>query len=107
MNYYFDSLLVPEASLALVEDILPCFFGQRDRAQVFVSTLHRLVWEYNFVNQTFVSQYRILHAKDYLQGKSHPMNDVLIFGGSYSLSRGQIRSIIDLIDKNKEHIRGL
>jgi len=24
-----------------------------------------------------------------------------------SLSRGQIRSIIDLIDKNKEHIRGL
>ena len=54
MNYYFDSLLVPEASPALVEDIVPCFFGQRDRAQVFVSTLHRLVWEYNFVNQTFV-----------------------------------------------------
>lgn len=50
MNYYFDSLLVPEASPALVEDIVPCFFGQRDRAQVFVSTLHRLVWEYNFVN---------------------------------------------------------
>jgi hypothetical protein len=27
MNYYFDSLLVPEASPALVEDLTPSFFG--------------------------------------------------------------------------------
>ena len=35
------------------------------------------------------------------------MNDVYIFGGSYSLSRGQIRSIIEIIDKNKNEIKGL
>jgi hypothetical protein len=81
MNHYFDSLLVPENSAALIEDLSPCFFGQRDRVKVFITTMQRLVWEYNFVNQTFVTQFRML-------SKKKPMNDVFIFGGSYQLSLG-------------------
>lgn len=54
MNHYFDRLLVPDSSKAVIEDLAPCFFNQRDRVRTFLSTLQRLVWEYNFVNQTFV-----------------------------------------------------
>ena len=90
MNHYFNSLLVPEATAALIEDLSPSFFGQRDRARVFITTMQRLVWEYNFVNQTFVQQYRMIHSKK-------PMNDVFIFGGSYPLSKGQIRATIEII----------
>ena len=32
---------------------------------------------------------------------------MFIFGGSYALSRGQIRAIIDIIFKNKEDLKGL
>ena len=93
MNHYFDALLVPESHGALVEDLSPCFFGQRDRVKVFITTMQRLVWEYNFVNQTFVHQYRMLANKKHL-------HDVFIFGGSYPLSKGQIRAIIQMIQEN-------
>lgn len=35
------------------------------------------------------------------------VNDVFIFGGSYALSRGQIRGIIEVIDENRDSIKGL
>jgi len=107
MNHYFDSLLVPDTQEHLVNDLAPCFFHQKDRVRIFLSTLHRLVWEYNFVNQTFVQQYRMLYAKEHKLPGQEPIHDLFIFGGSYALSRGQIRAIIDIIFRNKDDVRGL
>ena len=51
---YFDLLLFPE-NIDLVEtDFIECFFQSRTRARNFVQTLARIVWEYNYINKTFI-----------------------------------------------------
>jgi len=108
MNKYFDSLLVPDTQEYLIKDLEPCFYQQRERVRVFLSTLHRLVWEYNFVNQMFVKQYRMLHEKQFVDPDTGlTIYDIFIFGGAYAFSRGQIRAIIEIASKNEAQIRGL
>lgn len=89
MNHYFETLLLPDSAKQMVEELAPCFYGQRDRTQVFISSLNRIVWEYNFVNQTFISQYRLLSSKKFVdENTGLPLFDVLVFGGAYPFSRG-------------------
>lgn len=87
-------------------EISPCFFHNRDRAQAFLTILHRLVWEYNFVNQTFVHQYRLLHSGQHVNEQTR-INDIFIFGGAYSFSRSQISAIVDVAHNQVNHIKGL
>lgn len=66
MNQYFGSLVVPDTQEHLMKELEPCFYNQKERTRIFIATLHRLVWEYNFVNRTFVKQYRMLYEKRFL-----------------------------------------
>lgn len=56
----FEKLLFPENLPEVEADYIDCFFQSKQRAKLFVSTLARIVWEYNYVNKMFIEHYRKL-----------------------------------------------
>jgi len=56
----FEKLILPENQQEVEEDYADCFFLNKARAKSFVSTLARIVWEYNYVNKMFIEHYKKL-----------------------------------------------
>ena len=91
----FEQLLMPENTETMEADFLDCFFQSKQRAKLFVQTLARIVWEYNFINKMFIECYKRLSN---LSSPNPAMNipksrDVMIFGGPYPLSKKGISLI--------------
>lgn len=91
---FFDRLVTPGFTGAVITDLKPCFFNSNERTAAFVSVLTRIVWEYNFVNKMFVTQYKILSNvnKKTVSHLDFPQ-EVLIFGGTFALSVNQISAL--------------
>ena len=65
-----------------------------------MSVLTRIVWEYNFVNKMFVTNYKLLSSKvDKGQNRRLPA-EVLVFGGTYPLSPQQVKALAELVVAN-------
>ena len=60
--------------------------------------LTRIVWEYNFVNKMFVTQYKMLSNHN-VEQKRLP-SEILLFGGTYPLSENQVTAIGELVIAN-------
>lgn len=81
IEHYFDILILPESSLDITKKFVPCFYKNQKKAENFVKLLSDLIWEYNFINKTFVEQFtKIFFGKE--------VKTVLIFGGAFHLSMG-------------------
>lgn len=90
---------MPENQKEVEEDYADCFFLNKARAKSFVATLARIVWEYNYVNKMFIEHYSKLSN---LSSKNPAVNippskEILIFGGYYPLSAGQIQAMLKII----------
>jgi len=83
INLYFEKLLLPEMNDQVEMEFLSCFYNSQSKASIFVSTLNRIVWEYNFVNKLFVENYKALCSE-----LATPPSEVLIFGGTFPFSPG-------------------
>ena len=90
IRQYFDKLLFPENLEEVELDFLDCFFQSRQRSKVFVQTLARVVWEYNYVNKMFIEHFRKLSNLNNPNALANiPLNrEVMIFGGHYPLTPG-------------------
>lgn len=87
IGIYFDRLVSPGFTDAVTKDLIPCFYNSEVKARDFVTVLTRIVWEYNFVNKMFVTQYKILsNVNASTMTQSEFPQEVLIFGGTYPLS---------------------
>ena len=64
-----------------------------------MTVLTRIVWEYNFVNKMFVTQYRLLSNLNPNEARRLPA-EILIFGGTYALSENQVKAIGELVTAN-------
>lgn len=64
IGIYFDRLVSPGLADEVVADLRLCFYNSVKRAREFVSVLTRIVWEYNFVNKMFVTQFKLLSSKN-------------------------------------------
>lgn len=92
---------MPENIPEVESDLLECFYQSKLRTKGFVTTLARVVWEYNFVNKMFIEHYKKLSnltSKDPMQ-HIPPNREVLIFGGYYPLSAGQISAIAKIVEQ--------
>jgi len=107
MDLYFDKLSVPGFETDVEKELEVAFYNSSKRAKDFVSTFKRLLWEYNFVNQTFVHQYSLLTSGCYEDEKGDPFHDILVFGGTFAFSRAQITALVELIAKQPERVKGL
>ena len=83
IGIYFDRLVSPGFADQVVADLKLCFYNSESRAREFVTVLTRIVWEYNFVNKMFVTNYKILSSR---VANARGPAEVLIFGGTYPLS---------------------
>ena len=63
IGIYFDRLVSPGFAEQVIADLRLCFYNSEARAREFVSVLTRIVWEYNFVNKMFVTNYKLLSSK--------------------------------------------
>lgn len=70
----------------MVNDLKLCFYNSEPRAREFVTVLTRIVWEYNFVNKMFVTQYKLLSSRSVSGELKRLPSEVLLFGGTYPLS---------------------
>ena len=87
IGIYFDRLVSPGFTDAVTKDLIPCFYNSEVKARDFVTVLTHIVWEYNFVNKMFVTQYKILsNVNASTMTQSEFPQEVLIFGGTYPLS---------------------
>jgi len=95
IGHYFDKLVSPGFTDSVIKDLTICFFNSESKATEFVSVLTRIVWEYNFVNKMFVTQYKILSNvnKKTVSHLDYP-SEVLVFGGTYPLSINQLSAIV-------------
>ena len=78
-------------------DLKLCFYNSEKRAREFVSVLTRIVWEYNFVNKMFVTNYKLLSSKT---ANSRLPAEILVFGGTYPLSAQQVKAMAELVLAN-------
>eukprot|EP00347_Sterkiella_histriomuscorum_P017190 403350327 len=103
INTYFDMLVQNEMTEQLEQEFHLCFYNNTQKTKIFVSTLQRIVWEYNYVNKLFVEHYRKLRnlndPNNYMQLPE--TRDILIFGGFYPFTLSQINSIAQIVNKNK------
>ena len=97
---YFDRLVSPGFSEQVIDDMKLCFYNSEKRSAEFVSVLSRIVWEYNFVNKMFVTQYKLLSAKTNTTSPVRLPFEVLIFGGTFPLSEKQIEALGQLVIAN-------
>jgi hypothetical protein len=73
-----------------------------------VQTIARIVWEYNFVNKMFIESYKKLSNLT----STNPIEnipytrEVMIFGGYYPLSAGQVTAIVNIV-MSFNQIKGL
>ena len=67
--------------------------------------LTRIVWEYNFVNKMFVTQFKLLSNLNPTEGRRLPA-EILVFGGTYPLSENQVTSLGELVIANPQ-VKGL
>lgn len=98
IGLYFDRLVSPGFAEQVVQDLKLCFYNSQQRAHEFVSVLTRIVWEYNFVNKMFVTQYKLLSSR---AGPTRRLpSEILLFGGTYPLSSNQVQAIAEQILEN-------
>ena len=98
IGVYFDRLVSPGFAELVTTDLKLCFYNSEQRAREFVTVLSRVVWEYNFVNKMFVTQFRLLSSLNSLT-KRLP-SEILVFGGTYPLSENQVRALGELVIAN-------
>ena len=84
----------------MVNDLKLCFYNSEPRAREFVTVLTRIVWEYNFVNKMFVTQYKLLSSRSVSGELKRLPSEVLLFGGTYPLSDNQVKAIGELVIAN-------
>lgn len=64
-----------------------------------MQTIARIVWEYNFVNKMFIESYKKLSNLT----STNPIEnipstrEVMIFGGYYPLSAGQVTALVNIV----------
>ena len=64
-----------------------------------MQTIARIVWEYNFVNKMFIENYKKLSnltSTNPIENIPHT-REVMIFGGYYPLSAGQVTAIVNIV----------
>lgn len=96
---YFEKLLMPENLESVETEFIDCFFQSKQRTKLFVQTLARIVWEYNFVNKMFIEHYkRLSNLTSTNPIENIPKSrEVMIFGGYYPLSSGQVSAILNIV----------
>ena len=100
IGIYFDRLVSPGFAEQVIADLKLCFYNSEARSREFVSVLTRIVWEYNFVNKMFVTNYKLLSSKVH-QGQNRRLPaEVLVFGGTYPLSPQQVKALTELVVAN-------